>query len=271
MITESRVCYNGVATRALSVPGDGSPIVLLHGFADSADTWRGVLTALEREGRQGDRGRFTRFRARRGPPARAYGSAVRFLHGRVDRRPRFGCYGWQFARSRHLGSRRSASPTHIGKGSRRSERSDICSAQGGPLRSSHRPPPAAPPGCRVADPERGCGLGRSAPSASWTVWAGLRSSARRNQALGGRSARHSSRRSTRTPCRSVRARDSPRSQRRRRRVSRVDCAWREGPHHSCAFESGAARGDSDQRDGRAPEVGTLPPTGRSGRSYPAGA
>jgi pimeloyl-ACP methyl ester carboxylesterase len=53
MITESRVCYNGVATRALSVPGDGSPIVLLHGFADSADTWRGVLTALEREGRQG--------------------------------------------------------------------------------------------------------------------------------------------------------------------------------------------------------------------------
>ncbi|MEZ0364708.1 alpha/beta fold hydrolase [Mycobacterium sp. pUA109] len=46
MISESRACYGGVGTRVLSVAGDGTPIVLLHGYADSADTWRGVLTRL---------------------------------------------------------------------------------------------------------------------------------------------------------------------------------------------------------------------------------
>lgn len=46
MITETRAIYNGVATRVLSVSGDGTPVVLLHGYADSADTWRGVLTRL---------------------------------------------------------------------------------------------------------------------------------------------------------------------------------------------------------------------------------
>jgi pimeloyl-ACP methyl ester carboxylesterase len=47
MIDETRVAYNGVDTRVLSVPGNGTPIVLLHGYADSADTWRGVLARLE--------------------------------------------------------------------------------------------------------------------------------------------------------------------------------------------------------------------------------
>lgn len=46
MITESRVTYAGVGTRALTVPGGGPPVILLHGYADSADTWRGVLTRL---------------------------------------------------------------------------------------------------------------------------------------------------------------------------------------------------------------------------------
>lgn len=52
MITERRASYGGVGTRVLSVPGDGTPIVLLHGYADSADTWRGVLTRLEAAGRR---------------------------------------------------------------------------------------------------------------------------------------------------------------------------------------------------------------------------
>ncbi|BBZ14424.1 alpha/beta fold hydrolase [Mycobacterium branderi] len=52
MITASRVTYNDVGTRALSVVGNGTPIVLLHGYADSADTWRGVLTRLEAAGRR---------------------------------------------------------------------------------------------------------------------------------------------------------------------------------------------------------------------------
>jgi pimeloyl-ACP methyl ester carboxylesterase len=51
MITEERVCFGGVHTRRLSVAGSGTPIALLHGFADSADTWRGVLTAFDASGR----------------------------------------------------------------------------------------------------------------------------------------------------------------------------------------------------------------------------
>lgn len=52
MITEHRGSYGGVGTRVLSVAGDGTPIVLLHGYADSADTWRGVLTGLAAAGRR---------------------------------------------------------------------------------------------------------------------------------------------------------------------------------------------------------------------------
>ncbi|MEV6273765.1 alpha/beta hydrolase [Nocardia sp. NPDC051832] len=51
MITEATGRYNGVGTRVLSVPGAGTPILLLHGYADSADTWRGVLRELEAAGR----------------------------------------------------------------------------------------------------------------------------------------------------------------------------------------------------------------------------
>jgi pimeloyl-ACP methyl ester carboxylesterase len=39
MITETRARYDGVSTRVLSVAGGGTPIVLLHGFADSVETW----------------------------------------------------------------------------------------------------------------------------------------------------------------------------------------------------------------------------------------
>lgn len=53
MTTETRASYNDVGTRVLSVPGSGTPIVLLHGFADSADTWRPVLTRLAATGHRG--------------------------------------------------------------------------------------------------------------------------------------------------------------------------------------------------------------------------
>jgi pimeloyl-ACP methyl ester carboxylesterase len=36
----------GVRTRTLEVPGDGPPVLLLHGFTDSADSWRPVLGEL---------------------------------------------------------------------------------------------------------------------------------------------------------------------------------------------------------------------------------
>ncbi|HEX7823877.1 MAG TPA: alpha/beta hydrolase [Mycobacterium sp.] len=51
MITDDRVCFNGVHTRRLSVAGNGTPIALLHGFADGVDTWRGLLTEFREAGR----------------------------------------------------------------------------------------------------------------------------------------------------------------------------------------------------------------------------
>ncbi|MDT5019245.1 MAG: hypothetical protein QOD39_5405 [Mycobacterium sp.] len=50
MITESRAAFGGVGTRVLSVNGGGTPIVLLHGYGDSADVWRAVLTGLDAAG-----------------------------------------------------------------------------------------------------------------------------------------------------------------------------------------------------------------------------
>jgi pimeloyl-ACP methyl ester carboxylesterase len=43
---EHRLELAGFETRALELEGSGPPVVLLHGFADSADTWRLVLAAL---------------------------------------------------------------------------------------------------------------------------------------------------------------------------------------------------------------------------------
>jgi pimeloyl-ACP methyl ester carboxylesterase len=51
MITDDRVCFDGVHTRRLSVAGDGPPIALLHGFADGADTWRALLAEFDAAGR----------------------------------------------------------------------------------------------------------------------------------------------------------------------------------------------------------------------------
>lgn len=50
-IEEYRNSYGGLATRVLSVDGAGPPFVLLHGYSDSADTWRAVLRELGRAGR----------------------------------------------------------------------------------------------------------------------------------------------------------------------------------------------------------------------------
>jgi pimeloyl-ACP methyl ester carboxylesterase len=52
VIAEIRCRFATVGTRMLSVQGSGTPVVLFHGYADSADTWRAVLTRLESMGRQ---------------------------------------------------------------------------------------------------------------------------------------------------------------------------------------------------------------------------
>jgi pimeloyl-ACP methyl ester carboxylesterase len=43
MTTATRAVYDGVDTRVLSVPGSGTSVVLLHGYGDSAATWRALL------------------------------------------------------------------------------------------------------------------------------------------------------------------------------------------------------------------------------------
>ena len=52
MIDETQTRFGRFGTRVLSVAGDGLPIVLLHGYADSADTWRPVLGRLAGAGRR---------------------------------------------------------------------------------------------------------------------------------------------------------------------------------------------------------------------------
>ncbi|GAB3233763.1 alpha/beta fold hydrolase [Mycolicibacterium hippocampi] len=52
MITETRSRFGGTGTRVLAVPGSGPIIVCLHGYADSADTWRPVLQRLATAGRR---------------------------------------------------------------------------------------------------------------------------------------------------------------------------------------------------------------------------
>jgi pimeloyl-ACP methyl ester carboxylesterase len=48
---EYRLTLNGARTRAIEVEGSGPPVVMLHGFCDSADTWRNVLEPLRERGR----------------------------------------------------------------------------------------------------------------------------------------------------------------------------------------------------------------------------
>jgi pimeloyl-ACP methyl ester carboxylesterase len=52
MISSSHERFGGVATRTLSVSGTGPLVVLFHGWADHADTWRDVLTALDAAGQR---------------------------------------------------------------------------------------------------------------------------------------------------------------------------------------------------------------------------
>ncbi|MBJ7328264.1 MAG: alpha/beta fold hydrolase [Solirubrobacteraceae bacterium] len=42
----------GHLTRVLEIEGDGPPVLLLHGFGDSADSWRMVLDRMSRAGRR---------------------------------------------------------------------------------------------------------------------------------------------------------------------------------------------------------------------------
>jgi pimeloyl-ACP methyl ester carboxylesterase len=49
---EHRLTLAGYETRALELEGDGPPLLLLHGYSDSADTWRVLLDRLGRVGRR---------------------------------------------------------------------------------------------------------------------------------------------------------------------------------------------------------------------------
>ncbi len=49
---EHRMEFAGYHTRVLELEGDGPPIVMFHGYADSADTWRLTLAQLARRGQR---------------------------------------------------------------------------------------------------------------------------------------------------------------------------------------------------------------------------
>lgn len=49
---EHRMTFAGVETRVLELEGRGDPVLLFHGWSDSADTWRHVLDRLAREERR---------------------------------------------------------------------------------------------------------------------------------------------------------------------------------------------------------------------------
>jgi pimeloyl-ACP methyl ester carboxylesterase len=49
---EHRRTFAGYETRVLELEGEGTPIVLFHGWADSADTWRQALALIARQGRR---------------------------------------------------------------------------------------------------------------------------------------------------------------------------------------------------------------------------
>jgi pimeloyl-ACP methyl ester carboxylesterase len=49
---EHRLRLDGFRTRVLELEGDGPPLVLLHGYGDSADTWRPLLDLLGRGDRR---------------------------------------------------------------------------------------------------------------------------------------------------------------------------------------------------------------------------
>ena len=51
-LVEYRESFGGFSTRVLELEGDGPPLLLIHGYADSADTWRLVLDELARRDRR---------------------------------------------------------------------------------------------------------------------------------------------------------------------------------------------------------------------------
>jgi pimeloyl-ACP methyl ester carboxylesterase len=52
VLFEHRLRIAGFETRALELDGEGPPLILLHGWSDSADTWRPVLDRLRRRERR---------------------------------------------------------------------------------------------------------------------------------------------------------------------------------------------------------------------------
>ena len=91
---EHRLELAGYATRVLELEGDGVPIVMFHGYADSADTWRQSLALLGRRGRRAiavDLPGFGMADPLSGGSDPAATRRIRLRRGRLPRRPAAAC------------------------------------------------------------------------------------------------------------------------------------------------------------------------------------
>ena len=86
MINERRAAHAGVDTRELFVEGDGATVVLVHGFAHPADSWRPVLHRFAEIGQSAVAVDLPGFGAAGAPgPGRWLPQGDRFLHEVIAR------------------------------------------------------------------------------------------------------------------------------------------------------------------------------------------
>ncbi len=82
---EHRLELSGYGTRVLELEGGGPPLLLIHGYADSADTWRLTLERLSRAGQRAVAIDLPGLRRGRRAAARAGHRAVRRVRRRGGR------------------------------------------------------------------------------------------------------------------------------------------------------------------------------------------
>ena len=164
-VLEHRIEAAGHRTRALEVAGNGPGIVLLHGWSDSADTWRPLLAQLGSRGRRAIAVDLPGF----GEATRLHDGAVLPAAGRLRRRPRRALGGRRAGRGRrHVARRlpRAAAGRDPGRpaprGRRHRSRPTASRCPPGSTRSRRTRSSASC--CRSPSPSRACSCAARSPA-----------------------------------------------------------------------------------------------------------